>query len=245
MPTLDLTVRRADGATEPVSVRTQRVANCGMAARTTDPDRVDEMFDRLAEIGIARPDELPLVVPKPPHLLTTRSEISVNASTTGGELEFVLLPTDDRTYVGVGVDHKDDWLTDRNLHRANSSCPSVLAEEVWLLEDVRDNWDDLRLSCWTGVGADRELYQRTTLDAYLEPEDLLAAVDSKITEPLIGTAVWSGTVATGSDGTVDARPDVAYGDFYAMELYDPTLNRRLSHQYDVSLTDWVTGCDLP
>ena len=245
MPTLDLTVRRADGATEPVSIEMQRVANCGIAARDTEPDRIDEMFDELAMTGIERPDELPMVVPKPPHLLTTETEIAVNATTTGGELEFVLLPTADRTYVGVGVDHKDDWLTDQNLHRANSSCPSVLAKEVWLLNDVRDHWDDLRLSCWTGVGAERELYQRTTLDAYLEPEALLAAVDSKTTESLVGTAVWSGTVTTGGDGVVDARPDVTYGDFYAMELYDPELNRRLSHQYDVSLTDWVTACELP
>lgn len=245
MSTLDLTIRRADGATRPVSIEMQRVANCGMAARDIEPDRVDEMFDELAMIGIKRPEELPMVVPKPAHLMTTETEIAVNATTTGGELEFVLLPTADQTYIGVGIDHKDDWLTDRNLHRANSSCPSVLAKEVWLLEDVRDHWDDLRLSCWTGVGADRELYQRTSLDTYLKPEPLLKAVDSKITESLVGTAVWSGTVATGGDGAVDARPDVIYGDFYAMELYDPILNRRLSHQYDVSLTDWVTVCELP
>lgn len=245
MPTLDLTVRRADGSTAPVSVETQRVANCGMAARDPEPDRVTELFDELSTVGVTRPDKLPMVVPKPPHLLTTDTEMVVNATTTGGELEFVLLPTADRTYVGVGVDHKDDRLTDRNLHRANSSCPSVLAEEVWLLDDLRDHWDDLQLSCWTGTGGERSLYQRTTLDAYLEPDDLLEAVDSKTTEPLIGTAVWSGTVSTGADAAVNARPDVTYGDFYAMELYDPQLNRHLSHQYDVSLNDWVAACDLP
>lgn len=245
MTALDLTVRHADGLTEDVTVPIQRVANCGMATRDPDPDRVDRMFEELATIGVTRPDTLPMVVPKPPHLQTTDTEIVVNATTTGGELEFVLLPTPDRTYVGVGVDHKDDRIMDRNLHRANSSCPSVLAEEVWLLEDVRDHWDELELSCWTGTGGDRELYQRATLDAFLEPDDLLEAVDAKTTESLVGTAVWSGTVSTGGDGTVDARPDVSYGDFYAMQLFDPVSDRRLAHQYDVSLNDWLEGCELP
>lgn len=245
MTLLALTVRHADGRTEDVEVPVQRVANCGMATRSPSEDRIDRMFEELATIGVTRPETLPMIAPKPPHLQTTDTEIVVNSTTTGGELEFVLLPTADQTYVGVGVDHKDDWLTDRNLHRANSSCPSVLAEEVWLLDEVRDQWDELELSCWTGTGSQRELYQRTTLDAFLRPDDLLASVESKMTQPLVGTAVWSGTVGTDEDGHVDARPEITYGEFYAMQLYDPALNRRLSHQYDVSLNDWVTDCELP
>ncbi|SDY58496.1 Protein of unknown function [Halopenitus persicus] len=245
MTTLDLTVRRADGSTRDVTVPIRRIANCGMATRNPDPDRIDRMFEELATIGVTRPETLPMVVPKPPHLLTTDSEIVVNAATTGGELEFVLLPTADRTYVGVGVDHKDDHVMDRNLHRANSTCPSVIADEVWRLEDVRDRWDDLEISCWTGRGDDRELYQRATLDAFLRPDALLEAIDAKTTAPLAGTAVWSGTVSTDADGDVDARPDVTYGDFYAMQLYDPAANRRIAHQYDVSLNDWVDDCELP
>ena len=245
MSAVEFTVRHADGVKETVNVPIQRVANCGMAVRSPSPDEIDQMFEELASVGVTKPEQLPMIAPKPPHLQTTDSEIIVNATTTGGELEFVLLPTEDRTYVGVGVDHKDDWITDRNLHRANSSCPSVLAQDVWLLEDVIDHWDRLELSCWTGTGGDRELYQQTTLESFLEPNELLDRVDSKSTDPLAGTAVWSGTVSTGENGTIDARPDISSGDFYAMQLYDPVLNRRLSHQYDVILNDWVTECELP
>lgn len=245
MSTLNLTVRRADSSATPVPLEIQRVANCGMASRNPELGRIKEMFDELATIGVTQPNELPMVVPKPPHLLTTDTEIVVNTTTTGGELEFVLLPTADRAYVGVGVDHNDDVLTDRNLHRANSSCSSVLAEEVWVLDDLRDHWDSLKLSCWAGIGDKRSLYRQATLDAFLKPDDLLEAVDSKTTESLVGTAVCSGTVSIDNDVTVDARPDVTDRDYYAMELYDPHLNRYLSHQYEVSLKDWVSACDLP
>lgn len=245
MNTLEFTARSAEGYTECVDIPIQRVANCGMAARSVSEEELEQMFSTLEEIGVNKPDRLPMIAPKPAHLQTTKSEITVNSTTTGGELEFVLLPTEEQIYVTVGVDHKDDWTTDKNLHRANSTCPSVLAPEVWKLEDIRNHWDSLEIRCWTGKKMDHELYQQTTVASFLHPTKLLERVQSKISAPMPGTAIWSGTVSTERGGSVDARPDISSGDFYTMQLVDPYLNRRITHQYDVMLNDWVKGCKLP
>jgi hypothetical protein len=216
-----------------------------MAARSVSEEKIERIFSNLEKIGVNSPDRLPMIAPKPAHLQTTESEITVNSTTTGGELEFVLLPTEEEIYVTVGVDHKDNWITDRNLHRANSSCQSVLAPEVWKLEDVRNHWDTLEIRCWTGKKTGHELYQQATVDSFLRPIELLDRVQSKISAPLSGTAVWSGTVSTESSGSVDARPDIFSGDFYTMQLVDPQLNRRITHQYDIRLNDWVKESKLP
>jgi len=245
---LELAVRRADGRTEPLSLDVSRIANCGLAGRG-GPDAPDSAArDALADVGVDPPDTRPLVVPKPHHLLTAGTEISVNAATTAGEAEFVLYRHDGTTYVGVGVDHKDRQVAATDLHRANSTAPSVVSREVWRLSDVRDGWDDVRLRCWRCVGAQLEPYQAARLDAFLPPDDLLDRVDARVEGSLDGTAVWSGTVATGDGGAdgadVELDPETEPAAGYAAALYDPARDRRLFLQYDVRVADWLRGVDL-
>jgi len=251
---LELVVRRADGRTEPLTLRVSRVANCGLAGRGGGDGPDPAARDALAAVGVDPPDERPLVVPKPHHLLTTDSEISVNAATTAGEAEFVLYPHEGAVYVGVGVDHKDRQVAATDLHRANSTAPSVVSREVWRLSDLRERWDGLRLRCWRCAGGALEPYQAARLDAFLPPDDLLDRVAARAEGPVDGTAVWSGTVATtagdgadaeGADGAdVELDPETDSAEGYAAALYDPARNRRLFLQYDVRAADWLRGVDL-
>lgn len=247
MTELALAVRRVDGRTEPLSLDVSRIANCGLAGRG-GPDAPDSAArDALAGVGVDPPDERPLVVPKPHHLLTADTEISVNAATTAGEAEFVLYPHGEDVYVGVGIDHKDRRVAETDLHRANSTAPSVVSREVWRLSDLRDGWDDLRLRCWRCAGAALEPYQAARLNAFLPPDDLLDRVDARVKGAIDGMAVWSGTIATGSEEDVtdvELDPETEPARGYAAALYDPARNRRLFLQYDVRVPDWLRGVDI-
>lgn len=236
---LPVTVRYRDGTTARETLGVSRIVNCGRAWREPPPDEHRE--------GWADHDQgpEPLVFPKPAHLLTTDSEVWVNTRTTYGEAEFVLFPTPDAVYVAVGVDAKDRRAAEFDLNVGNSTVPSVVSDEVWLLDDVRDGWDDIELRSWTGSDGEWEPYQVASLSTFLEPEAFLDAVESKLGATLDGTAVWSSTVGTVDDEVQGPNPypSVREAGFYAAQLFDPAANRRLLTQFDVRVNDWIPGVE--
>lgn len=244
MTELQLTVEHADGRAEARTVPVARIANLGMAGREDPPaDVLESQRRRMAEAGVERQREGPSIVPKPAHLITTAETIQVNSANTAGEAEFVLFPTGDATYVGVGNDHKDRDLEAAAMHKANSTCPSVVGDRVWRLDEVLEHWDELELRSWVEVDGRLEGHQRAPMTAFMPPREILERVDRRTTAPIEGTAIWSGTVGVG-EAAVDPFPAVVAGPFYLVQLYDPVLDRRLTAGYEVTVNDWIEGVDL-
>lgn len=242
MTELSVTIQHGDDITERRLIQVSRIANLGMASRDPpDDEELEAQIDQMKESGVKTQDELPFVVPKPNNLITTDDHIQVNTPDTAGEAEFVLFPTEEAVYLGVGNDHKDYHLAPSAMHRGNSTCPSVVSDELWVLDDVRDHWDELELRSWVETDGSLEAYQRASLEAFMRPDALLKQIDRKTTKPLLGTSIWSGTIGQGS---VDAFPTVVSGDFYAVQLYDPVLDRRLHTHYEVRLNDWIRDVNL-
>lgn len=240
MTKLEVTVDRVSGTSTEETIHVSRIANLGMTYREEPADDVlNRHVEAMNSAGTEVPDELPLVTPKPNHLITTENVIQVNTDDTIGELEFVLFPTEDRTYVGVGNDHKYNNLGE--VHMANSTCPSVVADEVWVLEDVRDHWDSIEIRSWVRRNGEIETHQRGVMDWFMRPDSIVERVYRSISEPVTGTAIWSGTV--GEDG-VDPSPELKSGPFHMVEMYDPVLERRLFTSYDVKRNDWIDEIDL-
>lgn len=241
MTELTVTVAHTDGRMVEDTIQVGRIANLGLASRKPpQTDVLETQLSMMADAGVNRPTELPTIVPKPAHLITTRHTIQVNSSNTAGEAEFVLLIETDRTYVGVGNDHKDRDLERSEMHKANSSCPSVISDHVWVLDEIRDHWDDLELRSWVAVDGGLQAHQRATLLEFMEPETIIERVDRRTCDPLPGTAIWSGTVGVGEAG-VDPFPKVVPGSFYVVQLYDPILERRLLAHYAIQVNDWIAG----
>jgi len=153
---------------------------------------------------------------------------------TSGEAEFALFPQSgtDEVYVGVGSDHTDREMETQDITLSKTLCPNVVSTDVWLLADVIDHWDRIELRSWTGTGGERILYQEATLDAILPPAGLFDLVERASTEPVDDTAVFSGSVGTETD-------DLIHGDFFAVELHDPVLDRTIAREYDVDVLDWA------
>jgi len=227
MPVLD--VETPD--TEPSTLAVERIVNCGYTGR--DEAAVQAHIDELAAEGVPAPDSFPTFYPKPHHLLATPGRIEVIGERTSGEAEFVLVPTAEETYVGVGSDH-----TDRNLERTDIPasklvCQNVIGETMWPLSAVQRHWDELVLRSWVVEDGTRTTYQEATLDAIRPPGELLSMVEDRLRAPLTGTAVFSGSVSTETD---ELRP----ASRFEAELYDPELDRRLACEYDVSVADWLS-----
>ena len=213
-----------------VTVDVKRVVNCGFTGR--DEDAVQAHIEELEEEGVPAPDEFPTFYPKPHHLLTTGGEIEVVGARTSGEAEYVLLPTEDGVYVGVGSDHTDRVLEREDVLTSKLVCQNVMGDRLWRLDELADRWDELVLRSWVVDDGDRVPYQEATLDAILPPDELLSLVEDRLRVPLAGTVIFSGSVATTTD---ELRP----GERFAAELSAPNGDRRLSCEYDITVVDWL------
>jgi len=215
----------------PSTLAVERIVNCGYTGR--DEAAVQAHIDELAAEGVPAPDDFPTFYPKPHHLLATPGHIKVVGDRTSGEAEFVLVPTTEETYVGVGSDHTDRDLERTEVLASKLVCQNVVGETLWPLSAVQDHWDELALRSWVVEGETRTKYQETTLDAIRPPSDLLSMVEERLRVPLAGTAVFSGSVAT---ETEELRP----ASRFEAELYDPELDRQLTCEYDVSVANWLS-----
>ena len=213
-----------------VTIDVERVVNCGFTGR--DEDAVQAHIEELEEEGVPAPNEFPTFYPKPHHLLTTGGEIEVAGARTSGEAEYVLLPTEDEVYVGVGSDHTDRVLEREDVLTSKLVCQNVMGDRLWRLDELADRWDELVLQSWVVDDGDRVPYQEATLDAILPPDELLSLVEDRLRVPLAGTVIFSGSVATTTD---ELRP----GERFAAELSAPNGDRRLSCEYDVTVVDWL------
>jgi len=242
MNSLEVTISTADERSTPKQIQVARMVNLGMAGRNPpEGEELEKQLSQMNDAGVQTPESLPFVTPKPNYLLTTGDEIHVNSVDTAGEAEFVMYPTDEGIYIGVGNDHKMYEIASDMMHVANSTCPSVMSDEMWVYEEIADHWDEIELRSWIERDGELEPYQRAPLSAYMRPDDIVDAVADSITAPIMGTAIWSGTV--GADG-VDVFPEIISGDSYLVQLRDPVLNRRLSTRYDVHANNWITDIDL-
>jgi len=204
-------------------------------------EELDDQLGKMNAAGVRTPEALPFVTPKPSNLITTDNVIQVNSTETAGEAEFVLYPTEDEVYVGVGNDHKIYDIASEMMHVANSTCPSVISSDMWVLDEISDHWDELQLRSWVERDGSLEPYQRASMSDFMRPERIVESVADSISDPITRTAIWSGTV--GTDG-VDPFPEVISGDFYLIQLIDPVLDRRLVTQYAVDVNDWITDIDI-
>lgn len=220
-----------DGDLEkPVYYTVKKIINAGYTGR--NQEEVQKHIDELKAVGVPAPDKIPTYFPKGAALLTTGQYCEVIDKDSTGEAEYVLLIAKDDIYVAVGSDHTDRKLEVGYIPKAKQMCPNFISRRVWRLEDVKEYWDDMKLSAW--IGKDREqLYQDIRLDAFMRPEELLERVKALLNNGLEeGTVIFSGTVGA----LVEGMP---FSDTFDVELKDERRNRSLNCKYEVRLIDWI------
>lgn len=185
---------------------------------------MEKHIAELEELGIKRPESMPVFYRSAVDRLTTLPTIQVPGNTSSGEVEFVLLNVDGKIWVGVGSDHTDREVETYNITISKHMCEKPIASTVWPYDELKDHWDELLISSTIGSGDKKELYQSGSVAAMLAPEDLIGAFEEKT-----GEQFTPGTVMMG--GTLAAIGGVRPARLFEMQLLDPLNQRTISHLY--------------
>ena len=189
-----------------------------------DPLARDKHIAELEAIGIARPATTPIYYRVSARRLTLADSIEVCGNDSSGEVEFVLIGWQGRTFVGLGSDHTDRKVESYSVTVSKQMCDKPMASVLWELEDVIGHWDRMVLRSFAVTAGKRELYQEGTLDAMLSVEEL-------IKRGFEGGRLPDGCVMFG--GTFAAKGGIRPADRFEYELEDPVLKRSIRHAYDV------------
>ena len=199
---------------------------CAVMAGWTGRDAValQTHIRELQEVGVSPPSSTPIFYRVSANRLTTALAIEAIGDRTSGEVEFVLIQSEGRLYVGAGSDHTDRAVEAYDVAVSKQLCDKPVAPVVWDFTDVAPHWDRLILRAWTWDQQQRVLYQEGPVSAMRAPADLIERFAG-------GNALPDGTVMFG--GTLAARGGIRPSPRFEFEIEDPVRQRRIRHAYDV------------
>ncbi len=201
------------------------VQNCVIAGWTgRDPAAVERHIAELEALGVKRPVSTPVFYRVSASRLTTDKEIEATGARSSGEVEFVLMQTGDRLWVGVGSDHTDREVETYSVTVSKQMCDKPIGDLFWLFDDVVGHWDKLMLRSFIVEGEQRTLYQEGSVTAMLAPQDLIRRFAP-------GGALPNGTAML--CGTHLALGGVRFTQRFEFELEDPMLGRAIRHGYAI------------
>ena len=198
----------------PLVMEVGDVAIAGYTGR--DTEAVKRYIEKLAEEGISPPESVPAVFRVGADRVMAHDVIDVTGLETCGEIEFVLLVTEEGVHVTVGGGHTDRALEQQSILLSKQVVPKVVAAEAWRLDEVAGHWDELRLVSTLGEGRP---YQEPGVDFFVPPQAILDLVDARP-----GTVVYGGTVSSLMGG-------FDYDPVFAGRLEDPVLERSIEFTY--------------
>lgn len=198
--------------------------SCAAAGYTgRNQESVRAHVEELRKLGVPAPAKVPMMYWIEPARVTDRSELWVVGGSTSGEGEVFLARTCcGRLVVMPASEHTDRAIEKVSVSKAKQVCTKVVAPVAWLVDEIRDHWDEIELKTFV----DGELYQSGKLGQMLEPEKLmeLAGADSPLPEEPY--ALFSGTLPILGGETV-------FGQKWELSLTDPVLGREIKMAYTV------------
>ena len=206
-----------------IQVGITKVVIAGWTGR--NKEAMEEHMAELEAIGIARPKTAPIFYRVSADLLTQNKTISVVGEDSSGEVEFFVLKTDEGLCIGVGSDHTDRKVEAYNVTTSKQVCAKPISNSLWRYDDVIDHWDDLILRSHAIENGQRNLYQEGPVTTMLPTDDLICRYYPDLGTLEANTLMFCGTLAV----IGGVRPMEAF----EVELEDPVLGRKISHQYAI------------
>jgi hypothetical protein len=210
------------GAQTPLDLIITQGVIAGWTGR--DPVARDHHIRELEALGIAPPASTPIYYRCAARRFTTDGMIESTGEESSGEVEFCLIASGGKTYVGVGSDHTDRKVETYNITVSKQMCDKPIAPVLWDLTEVEGHWDDIILRSWATIDGERVLYQEGKLSGMLPVAELIKKGFDAATLP-DGTAMFGGTFA--------AKGGIRPASRFDYEIEDPVLNRKISHGYEI------------
>lgn len=223
MKKMDFTLVTKNGSTN-LEVNFNKVLAIGFAGR--NQEKVLEHIHELEEIGVKPPDSIPTIYPCADLLVTNDDYIQVFGKESSGEVECVVILQEGKTYIGLGSDHTDRKLETVSIAKSKQICAKPIGKEVWLYDELKAHWDELKLVSWQIHNGEELLYQNGRMSEILPLEKILQEVEKTYSD-LNNMILFSGTVPV-LNGFV-------YGEHFRCELQDEVLGRKLAHGYSVEV----------
>lgn len=204
-------------------VRIQELIIAGWAGR--EQAGIDEHIEELKALGVRPPSATPLFYRVAASQLTTAPEIQVLGDQSSGEVEVVLIGTDEGTLVAIGSDHTDREAEAWSVAHSKQVCAKPVGSQTWWLRDIIGHWDQLQMTAHATIDDREVLYQQGSVTGLLHPVDLLRRFGLDSPELAPGQAMLC--------GTLPVIGGVRAAQAFRMELSDPVTGRTLRHQYRI------------
>ncbi len=207
---------------EPRAFKIEAAIIAGWTGR--DPAAVEKHINELKALGVREPASTPIFYRVAATRLTTETEIEASGTDSGGEVEFVFLRQDGELWVGVGSDHTDRKVEAYSVTVSKQMCEKPIAPQFWAYDEVAGHWDQLILRSFVFEDGRNTLYQEGSVTAMLPPETLISRYTG-------GGGLSESTLMF--CGTLPANGGVRPTGYFAFEIEDPVLGRKITHEYRV------------
>ena len=216
-----------DFIVEPEGLNKQVMINDLVIAGWTgrDVEVLEKHIIELEEIGVPRPSSVPCFYRVGAENFSNAEDLQFLGNETSGEVEFVLIGTEDDMLIGVGSDHTDRKVETYSVPVSKQMCLKPISKTLWRYNDIADHFDELLLRSWVTENGKKTLYQDGSVNAMRPPEELIGLYLPGEDQLPAGTAMYCGTLA--------AIGGIRTSDRFDIELEDPRLGSKISHGYNV------------
>lgn len=192
-----------------------------------DQAAVNRHIEELKELGVPAPPRVPMIYDLSPELMRPVEEITVVRNESSGEAEAVLMQIGGVWYLGLGSDHTDRSLETLSIQKSKQVCIKPVSSELWPLNDVVDDWDDIRMQSWVIQDGVEYPYQEGTLGSFLNPDELMQIIQERGFNGE-NMAIFCGTLPL-KDGTF------LFGERFRASLHDPKSGRTIQFMYNIKI----------
>ena len=224
MNSMNFVLKKLSGE-ENVNIDFDQLLVIGFAGRNIEKT-MEHIRELEQQLGVPAPKQIPTIFECSLELLTQGKDIKFVGNKTSGEVEYIIVKSGEKIYIGLGSDHTDRELESVSIPKAKQVSPKPIAGELWDYEEVKDHWDQIRLVSYQTINGEEVKYQDGTLSDILPVEKILSVLTERIGN-IDNSIIYSGTVPV-LDG-------FKYGDNFRSLMIDEALNRSIEFNYNVNV----------
>ncbi|WP_321329521.1 DUF2848 family protein [uncultured Ilyobacter sp.] len=222
MKNVDFMLNKLSGQ-EKFSVPYEKVLVIGYSGRNMEKtmEHIKELEEQL---NVPAPKKIPTIFECSLETLTQEKNIKFVGDQTSGEIEYIIIYMNGKTYIGIGSDHTDRKLESVSVPKSKQVCAKPIGNELWDYDDIKEHWDQIKMVSCQIIDGKEVKYQDGKLADILKVEKILEELKERVGN-IDNSIIYSGTVPL-LDG-------FKYGDTFKCMMIDEVLKRTLKLEYGI------------